>query len=283
MPSTAVPAAVSTAPEPASAARLRAVLTRLRSLTIAVSGGVDSMTLAHFAHRAGDVTTHMAHALSPAVPNDGTARVRAAASAEGWALTEVDAGEFDDPRYIANPVNRCYYCKSHLYDAMAACRWGVQDGVLASGTNLDDLADYRPGLEAAAERSIVHPFVEAHCSKADVREIAAWLGLGALAELPASPCLSSRVQTGIPIDPRTLKAIHSAEQRVAAQLAPGTVRCRVREGRRVVLELDAESFGRLTPAQRDRASSLVSTCFEDAATVTIEPYRMGSAFVHGPA
>ena len=105
----------------------------------------------------------MLHAVSPAVPPHATARVRAHAERHGWALTVADAGEFDDPRYRANPVDRCYFCKSNLYDRIRS----VTEGTVASGTNLDDLGDYRPGLKAAAERGVVHPFVEAGIDKAD--------------------------------------------------------------------------------------------------------------------
>ena len=126
---------------------LRGVLKKLRGGAIAVSGGVDSMTLSAFAHQilgADDIC--MVHAISPAVPTAATARVRDHAARLGWSLSEVDAGEFDDPRYIANPVNRCFYCKSNLYRTLRS----ICDGVIISGTNTDDLSDYRPGLQAAA-------------------------------------------------------------------------------------------------------------------------------------
>ena len=126
--------------------KLEAVLANLPNLAIAVSGGVDSMTLAHAAHRAGLPGLLVVHALSPAVPMEATDRVRDHASRFGWRLTEVDAGEFADPAYRANPVNRCYFCKTNLYDRIAH----VTEGPIASGANLDDLGDYRPGLIAAA-------------------------------------------------------------------------------------------------------------------------------------
>ncbi len=99
---------------------LAAVLDKLAPAAIAVSGGVDSMTLAVFAHRhLGSDRIQMMHAISPAVPPEATARVRRYAEAEGWRLAVLDAGEFADRDYIANPVNRCYFCKTNLYDAIA--------------------------------------------------------------------------------------------------------------------------------------------------------------------
>ena len=110
----------------------------------------------------------MLHAVSPAVPPHATARVRAHAGLEGWNLAVADAGEFADPRYRANPVDRCFFCKSNLYDRIRS----VTQATVASGTNLDDLGDFRPGLKAASQRGVVHPFVEAGIDKAAVREIA---------------------------------------------------------------------------------------------------------------
>ena len=100
----------------------------------------------------------------------------------------VDAGEFADPQYRANPVNRCFFCKANLYRTLGA----MSDGIVASGTNCDDLSDYRPGLEAARLHNVRHPYVEAGIAKADVRTLAGELGLPEFAALPASPCLSSR-------------------------------------------------------------------------------------------
>src|SRR5262249_24880781 len=121
---------------------LEAILANLPSLAIAVSGGVVSMSLAHAAHRVGGPRLLVVHALPPSVPAQAAVRVRDHANRFGWRLTEVDAGEFADPEYRANPVNRCYFCKTNLYARIAH----VTEGPIASGANLDDLGDYRPGL-----------------------------------------------------------------------------------------------------------------------------------------
>ena len=126
----------------------------------------------------------------------------------GWRLTEVDAGEFADPAYRANPVNRCYFCKTNLYDRIAH----VTEGPIASGANLDDLGDYRPGLIAAAEHRVRHPFVEAGMDKAAVRALARDFDLADISELPAQPCLSSRVETGIAISASDLAFVARMER-----------------------------------------------------------------------
>src|SRR5579863_24109 len=99
-----------------AAARLVAVLSNMEGrLAVAVSGGVDSVTLATFAHRAESSRVEMFHAVSPAVPDEATERVESLATDEGWRLRIVEAGEFADANYLANPVDRCFFCKSNLY------------------------------------------------------------------------------------------------------------------------------------------------------------------------
>ena len=257
-------------------ARLHAALDGMGPLAIAVSGGIDSLTLSVAAHRhaPGEVTMH--HATSPAVPPEATARTRALAAAEGWALDVFDAGEFADPAYRANPVNRCFFCKTNLYAAVAA-RTAKQ---IVSGANADDLGDYRPGLSAAANHGVRHPYVEAGIDKRAVRLLAAGLGLGALSELPSSPCLSSRVETGLRIEPSVLALVHAAETLVASRLAPRTVRCRIR-ARGVVIELDPAALEAADAVRADVQALATQAGF--AAPVAFAPYKTGSAFLHAPA
>ncbi len=257
---------------------LATVLDGFAPAAIAVSGGVDSMTLAAFAHRHfGGDRFLMMHAVSPAVPPEATRRVRRHADAEGWRLVVLDAGEFADRDYIANPLNRCYFCKTNLYDAMAR----RTDRRILSGTNTDDLGEYRPGLDAAREHAVRHPYLDAGIDKAGVRALARRLGLGDLAELPASPCLSSRIETAIPIDAGILAAVHAAERLVGASLRPQTVRCRVRRDG-LVVELDRDSLEGLDATRRTALAAAVAALFPDRlaqTAVAFAPYRNGSAFV----
>jgi pyridinium-3,5-biscarboxylic acid mononucleotide sulfurtransferase len=252
--------------------RLRDVLKRHDDLAIAVSGGIDSMTLAYIAHRVLNRAPLMVHAVSPAVPAEATLRIKDYAAREGWRLSLVDAGEFADLSYRANPVDRCYFCKSNLYDRIG----GLSIGVVASGTNLDDLGDFRPGLKAAAERHVVHPFVEAGIGKSDIRLLARSHGLVDLAELPAQPCLASRVETGIRIEADDLTFIDAVERKIREYVpVQANIRCRlVRRG--VVLEIGGQGECDLA-VLAERASSICRDAGRDF--VGVKPYLRGSAFL----
>ena len=257
--------------------RLESVIETIGPLAVAVSGGVDSMTLAVVAHRVLGREARMLHATSPAVPEEASRRVLAYANREGWRLDTIDAREFADSNYVENPHNRCFYCKSNLYLTMT----DMVDCVLASGTNRDDLSDYRPGLQAAAVYGVRHPYVEAEMGKEGVRAVAREMSLHDLAALPASPCLSSRVETGISIDPKVLDAIHHAERLVQRELVPETARCRVRHDT-VVVELDAESIRGLDTARANALRQRIGVLLSAAGVnhpVSFQTYRMGSAFL----
>ncbi|HTT40539.1 MAG TPA: hypothetical protein VMH32_23025 [Burkholderiales bacterium] len=260
-------------------AALEAVLRGIGRVAVAVSGGVDSLTLGYVAHKTLGPGAAMFHAVSPAVPKEATHRTRQLAGRERWNLSVIDAGEFERDEYMRNPLDRCFYCKTSLYSAI---RPHTSEQIVA-GTNLDDLGEYRPGLLAAKEHGVRHPMVEARIDKRGVRAIAQHLGLEALAELPASPCLSSRIETGIGIDPVVLASVHDAERLVSLALRPKTVRCRVR-ARAVVIELDEAALESLSEERKRDLAEQVRALFESTSSpakpVSFAAYRVGSAFLH---
>jgi uncharacterized protein len=231
--------------------RLRCILAKLDRAAVAVSGGVDSLTLATMAYEVMGMRVIMHHATSPAVPTEATERVRRLARARGWALDIFDAGEFSDERYRANPVNRCFFCKTNLYGAIAG-----------------------------------RTFVEAGIDKTMVRALAADLGLGTIAELPSAPCLSSRVETGLVIEAPVLKMIEDAEILLRETLSPRTVRCRVRRAG-VVVELDPTTLAAIDDTMHDRLSRSLQALAEKhgvgSRPIAFAPYKTGSAFLRAGA
>jgi uncharacterized protein len=247
-------------------------------VAVAVSGGIDSLTLGTVAGRYYPQKVSFFHAVSPAVPTIATKRVMEFATLENWNLTIIDAKEFDNPNYISNPVNRCFYCKQSLYKTIAK----KAPGLIISGTNADDLADYRPGLLAAKEHDVMHPFAELKITKSEIRNIARRLGFGSLAELPASPCLSSRIETGIPIAPAVLTAVYQAEQFLNDQVISSAVRCRFRSDG-ITIEIDDVALRGLDQDKKSALLNRVAEIFKSHQIpfdgVHLTSYRMGSAFL----
>jgi uncharacterized protein len=256
---------------------LQQLLSGLESVAVAASGGVDSLTLGIVANRTLGQKAGIWHALSPAVPTAATERLRETAVAEGWNLQLIQAGEFEDENYLANPYRRCFHCKSRLYSALAS----RAEGVILSGTNADDMGDFRPGLEAAKQHGVRHPYVECGINKADIRRIARHLGFPGIAELPASPCLSSRVETGLRIQAPVLGFVDRVENLLSAALQPDVVRCRIRSDV-IAVQLDVISLDSLADDKARHWQKRIGDLALPLGLPTeihFEPYRMGSAFV----
>ena len=259
--------------------RVAEVLRGFNRVAVAVSGGVDSLTLATIAGRSHQ-SACMFHAVSPAVPPEATVRVRDFALREGWRLEVINAAEFESDEYVSNPTNRCFYCKQSLYSAIDEIA-GVTLDQIVSGTNSDDLHEYRPGLDAARQRGVRHPFAELGFTKEARRRLARALGLAETAEMPSSPCLSSRVETGIRITPSLLRLVDAAEKEVRAAIDANAIRCRIRSTG-VVIEVDDQTLSELTGEQKETLTQAVKVVFNKGLVhpeISLAAYRVGSAFL----
>lgn len=259
---------------------LRQALTECSPIVVACSGGIDSLVLATVAHRLDPEHTIVAHTVTPAVPPDGTERVRNHAHREGWTLRIVESREFGDERYLSNPTDRCYFCKSNLYDAIDEIvpEFSSPEATVVSGANVDDLGEYRPGLVAAAEHGVRHPYVDAGIDKERIRAIARVLDLDE-AELPASPCLASRLYTGTRVTPTRLAAVHAGEESLRAA-GFRIVRCRRRDNV-VWIELPDTDRPRISQDIIDRAAAAMQAVDPEIAAVELDsrPYRPGRAVI----
>lgn len=191
-------------------AALRADLSRYDSLVVAYSGGVDSSVLLLAAREVLGERVRAVIADSPSLPRRELSSALDTARAIGIEPVIATTEELNDPRYAANAGDRCYWCKSALFDAMRA--WAAREGVttLAFGEIADDRLDHRPGARAAAEFGVVAPLAVAGFTKQDVRRFAAERGLR-VAEKPASACLSSRLPVGTVVTRERLARIEAAE------------------------------------------------------------------------
>jgi uncharacterized protein len=183
--------------------------------------------------------------------------------------------EFDNPNYTANPANRCYFCKTELYDRMQplAARLGL--AVIVNGANLDDAGDWRPGMMAAGEHAVRSPLAECGFTKDDVRVLAAEWELP-VSEKPASPCLSSRVAYGEEVTPERLRMIDRAEQ-LLRSLGLREVRARYHRGDLVRLEVPADAIQKLTaPEIRERLLHELQRIGFKYVTLDLEGFRSGS-------
>lgn len=190
--------------------KLRAQFAALPSLAVAYSGGVDSAYLMHAAHEVLGAKCHGILADSPSLPRHELAAATALAAERNWSLRIIVTSELEDPRYASNPVNRCYYCKSELFDRLTHYALANDIATLAYGENADDAQQVRPGQKAAKEFAILAPLREAGLTKANVRELSRRAGLPT-ASKPAQPCLSSRIQHGLPVTSEALAQVEAGE------------------------------------------------------------------------
>jgi uncharacterized protein len=239
--------------------RLRDWFRPLPGAITAFSGGVDSSLVLYLSRMFLGASAVGCISVSPSLKRRDYAAAMAFAEGFGIPLEVIETRETEDPDYVANPPNRCWYCKTHLYRGLRVLQARFPDFVVLNGTNRDDLDDYRPGLLAAQEFQVRSPLADCGLTKADVRALARHFGLPNH-DKPASPCLSSRVPYGQPVTPYRLGQIESAEEILHRH---GFADVRVRHhGGEARVEVPADSIARLRGSFGQIAAEILALGFE---------------------
>ena len=258
--------------------QLRALLRSFESCLVAYSGGVDSVFLARVALDVLGDKSLAVIADSPSLPRRELAEALEIAEQFQIPVRVVRTAEFDNPAYLANPSNRCYFCKHELFTELAPLARAENFAVIAYGENASDVGDHRPGAQAAKEFQVRSPLKEVGLTKAEIRALSAELGLPT-ADKPQMACLSSRIPYGEAVTPEKLRMIEEAENALR-DLGFYDVRVRhheLKQGHLARIEVGATEIPRLL------VDDLFSKVAEDLkkfgyihVTLDLQGYRRGS-------
>ena len=254
---------------------LKKNLTQLGRVLIAYSGGVDSTFLLKAAvDTLGPDNVLAVIGISPSLAESQYKRAVECAELIGADLRRIDIQELSDPQYCANSADRCFHCKSHLYKLLCDIAKKENYPAIACGSNLDDADDYRPGQKAAELFGIHSPLMKAKLTKQDIRALSRKLNLPT-ADIPASPCLASRIAYGLKITEDRLRQVEQAEDFLRTL---GLIELRVRHhGQLARIEIPAKDF-EIVAAPKNRAAiakKLKSLGFK-YTTIDLTPFKSGS-------
>jgi uncharacterized protein len=258
----------------AKESRLHDGLQSAGKLLVAFSGGVDSSYLAYAAHRALGDGALAVTADSPSYPDSHREMAVQVASKFGIPHRFVATREMEREDYRANRSDRCYFCKSELFEVLGGVRAELGFDAVAYGVNLDDTGDFRPGHRAADENDVLSPFLDALLTKAEIRELSRAAGLPT-ADLPASACLSSRLPYGTEVTEERLRQIEEGERRLREL---GFRQVRLRHHVQVArIEIAPDELPRaLDPEMARRIAAAIKPLGFQWVSLDLEGYRTGS-------
>ena len=256
--------------------KLIAWLDQAGSVLVGYSGGVDSAYLACVAVEAlGTDRVLAVIGRSASYPDSQWSTALTVAEQFAIPVLVINTDEVSDPRYAANPANRCYYCKSELWDKLTPIA-RQRNAVILDGTNADDLNEHRPGAAAGREHGVASPLAEVGLTKAEIRERSRERGIPTW-DQPSAPCLASRIPHGTPVTVGRLKSVERAESGLRAIGVRGNLRVR-HHGVMARVELDHEQLDRwLAPANREALEEAVRQAGYTHVVVDPAGYRTGGA------